>query len=94
MDKEGRRFVDLHTHSDASDGDLSPQEVVRLADAAGMAVVALTDHDTIAGLPAAARAAESLDVRFVNGVEISAKFTGGVLHILGLGINPNDEGLN
>ena len=94
MDKTGRRFVDLHTHSDASDGDLPPQEVVRLADAAGMAVVALTDHDTIAGLPAASRAAESLDIQFVNGVEISAKFTGGVLHILGLGIDPNDEVLN
>lgn len=93
MAKPTRRFVDLHTHSTASDGDLPPQEVVRLADAEGMAVVALTDHDTIAGLPQAAQAARVLEIRFVNGVEISAKFTGGTLHILGLGINPEDETL-
>ena len=45
-----RRFVDLHTHSTASDGTDSPAEVVRLADAERLAVVALTDHDTLAGL--------------------------------------------
>lgn len=84
-----RRFVDLHTHSTASDGSLPPAEVVRLADRAHLAAVALTDHDTVAGIDEARRAAESLpELVFVPGIEISAAFTKGTLHILGLGIDP------
>jgi hypothetical protein len=85
-----RRFVDLHTHSTASDGTSRPQEVVRLADEAGMAAVALTDHDTVCGLPAARAEADRFpELHFVPGVEVSARFTGGTLHIVALGI---DEG--
>lgn len=85
-----RRFVDLHTHSTASDGGLSPAELVRLAEAECLAAVALTDHDTVAGLAEAQRAAESLEVRFVPGIEISAIFAAGALHIIGLRIDPNN----
>lgn len=84
-----RRFVDLHTHSSASDGALSPAELVRKADAEGLAAVALTDHDTIDGLGEAIAAARELpDLRFVSGVEISAKLPEATLHVLGLGIDP------
>ena len=56
------RFVDLHMHSTASDGSLAPEAVIAAAAAAGLAVVALTDHDTVAGVPAAREAGERLDV--------------------------------
>jgi len=85
-----RRFVDLHTHSTASDGSFSPAEVVRLAEAERLAAVALTDHDTTDGLAEARAAARELpELRLIPGVEVSAIFSPGTLHILGLGI---DEG--
>jgi len=81
-----REFVDLHTHSTASDGQLSPQELIAHADAAGLAAIALTDHDTLAGLPAARSAAEACpELTFVGGLEISARFPSGTLHILAYG---------
>ena len=89
-----RRFVDLHTHSTASDGTLAPAEVIALADAAGMAAVALTDHDTTSGLAEARAAAASRPhLRFVPGVEVSARFSPGMMHILGLGIDENSDAL-
>lgn len=89
-----RRFVDLHTHSTASDGTRSPAEVVALADQAGLAAMALTDHDTTSGLgEARAAAADRPDLHFVPGVEISARHTGGTMHILGLGIDENAPAL-
>ena len=89
-----RRFVDFHTHSTASDGRLSPAELVSAADRRPLAALALTDHDTLAGLGEAAEAAEQADdLRFIPGIEVSARFTGGTMHILGLGIEPADEGL-
>ena len=75
-------------HSNASDGSLCPAEVVALAERKRLAVVALTDHDTTGGLAEAAAAAEGLPLRFIPGIEVSAKFTGGTLHILGLGVDP------
>jgi len=83
-----RRFVDLHAHSTASDGSDAPAELVRKADARGLAAVALTDHDTTAGLAEARAAAKSLpDLRFVAGVEVSAVYEPGTMHVLGLGID-------
>ncbi len=83
-----RRFVDLHTHSTASDGAFPPAEVIRLAEAQQLAAVALTDHDTAAGLAEARVAAgEFPQLCFVPGIELSAKFSPGTLHIIGLGIN-------
>lgn len=90
-----RRFVDLHTHSTASDGSSRPADVVRLADAAGMAAVALTDHDTVAGLAEARAAAADLpDLRLIPGIEVSARFPPpAMLHMLGLGIDEDSPAL-
>jgi hypothetical protein len=77
-------YIDLHTHSTASDGSFQPAEVVRLAQEAGLAVISLTDHDTIDGLPEALAAGAELGVEVIPGVEISAEFAGGdSMHILG-----------
>lgn len=85
-----RRFIDLHTHSTASDGMLPPEQLLALAEAKRLAAVALTDHDTTAGLAAARRAASRYPkLCFVPGIEVSALFPQGTLHILGLDI---DEG--
>ena len=89
-----RRFVDLHTHSTASDGTLGPAAVVALADAANLAALALTDHDTTSGLAEARAAAASRPaLRFVPGVEVSARHSPGTMHILGLGIDESSEAL-
>jgi len=89
-----RRFVDLHTHSTASDGSFSPEEIIRLAEARRLAAVALTDHDTMDGLARARQAAREFpNLRFVGGVEVSARFPSGTLHVLGLGIDENDPRL-
>jgi len=83
-----RRFLDLHTHSTASDGSLEPEELIELAEKAELAAVALTDHDTTSGLDAAQRAAaKHPELHFVPGIEVSAKWPYGVMHILGLGID-------
>ncbi len=84
-----RRFVDLHVHSTASDGSLTPAEIVELAERNHLAAVALTDHDTTDGLAGAAAASAGITVRFVSGIEVSARFTDGTLHILGLGFEAN-----
>ena len=89
-----RRFIDLHTHSTASDGALPPAEVVWQADRRRLAAVALTDHDTTAGLAEARAAADDFeDLRFVAGIEVSAKFQPGTMHILGLGIDGDSPAL-
>ncbi len=83
-----RKFVDLHTHSLASDGSLPPADLVRYADAADLAAVALTDHDTFSGLAEARKAARDFpDLDFVSGVELSAQPISGTVHLLGLGVD-------
>lgn len=77
---------DLHAHSTASDGCLSPSGLFERAHAQGVRVLALTDHDTLEGLPEAARAAHKLGMDFIPGVEISVTWRGGTVHIVGLGI--------
>ena len=74
--------IDLHTHSDRSDGTVPPREVVRAAAAAGLDVVALTDHDTAAGWDEAAAAAQEVGVTLVPGMEISCVHAGDGLHLL------------
>lgn len=76
---------DLHTHSTASDGTTSPGEVVRAAAAAGLTGLALTDHDTGAGLVEAAAATERAGIDLVLGVEISTSLRGRSVHLLGYG---------
>jgi len=83
--------IDLHTHSYYSDGLLSPKEVVRKAVNAGCNFFSLTDHDTIAGLNEAKKFAESFNLTFINGVEISAQQNSQSIHIVGLGINPSEK---
>ena len=75
---------DLHSHSTASDGTLTPADLVGAAHAAGIRVLALTDHDTTAGLEAACEAAGALGMDLVAGVEISVSDTG-------IGIDPSDQ---
>lgn len=80
----GARCVDLHMHSTASDGSLPPGAVVGAAAAAGLAAIALTDHDTVAGVAEAREAGAQLGVRVVAGVELSAVDGGAETHLLGL----------
>lgn len=81
--------VDLHLHSTASDGVYPPAKVMELAAARGLTTVALTDHDTVAGLDEARQAAGECGLRFVNGIECDAASRRGTLHILGYFIDPN-----
>ena len=77
---------DLHCHSTASDGTLSPQQVVQRAHAAGVDVLALTDHDTTEGVAEAAAEARQIGLGFVPGVEISVTWSRQVIHLVGLGV--------
>jgi predicted metal-dependent phosphoesterase TrpH len=80
--------IDLHTHSTCSDGALAPAELVARATAAGIQVLALTDHDSVAGLEEARAAALALGVTLVPGVEISSAWRAQSIHVLGLWIDP------
>lgn len=89
-----RHLCDLHVHSTASDGSLAPHEVVELADRIRLAGVALTDHDTIEGLAGAVETAAGLpELTLLCGVEVSATWPQGTLHILGLCIDPASPSL-
>ncbi|HTT09091.1 MAG TPA: PHP domain-containing protein [Gammaproteobacteria bacterium] len=85
--------IDWHTHSTASDGTLSPTALMRHARECGVEEIALTDHDTLAGLDEAARAARESSLRFVPGIELSVDWRHHTLHIVGLGIDPDNSGL-
>lgn len=85
--------VDLHCHSTASDGQLSPTALVERAHGRGVRVLALTDHDTLDGLPEARRAAQALDIELVDGVELSCTWGGATIHVLGYGFDATAEPL-
>jgi predicted metal-dependent phosphoesterase TrpH len=88
-------WIDLHCHSTASDGTLAPQEVVQLAVRNGLSALSLTDHDTIAGVAAAAAEASRAGIDFIPGIEISATYPSpGTLHILGYGVDPQSPVLH
>ena len=76
--------IDLHTHSNVSDGSLTPTEVMKAAKEAGLKAVALTDHDTIDGLQEALQAAKDLDIECIPGIELSALYKDLEVHIVGL----------
>ena len=84
--------IDLHCHSNVSDGALPPAEVARRAARAGVEVWALTDHDQLGGLDEAREAARAEGMRFVDGVEISVTWRGSTVHVVGLRIDPAKVG--
>lgn len=83
-------MIDLHSHSNVSDGLFSPAELVEHAATHGVRVLALTDHDDIGGLAEAQQAAIQHGIQLVNGVEISVTWKKRTLHVVGLNINPLD----
>ncbi len=78
---------DLHTHSTASDGTLSPQELVRHAKDMGVQVLALTDHDSTEGIAAAKQEAIAVGITLISGVEVSTNWSGASIHLVGLGVD-------
>lgn len=75
--------IDLHCHSTASDGALTPRELVLRAEQHGVKVLALTDHDTLEGLPEAQQTAQQVGIELINGIELSCVWGGTTIHILG-----------
>ncbi|MCB1985198.1 MAG: PHP domain-containing protein [Burkholderiales bacterium] len=85
--------IDLHCHSTVSDGVLTPAQLVERAFQRGVKILALTDHDDIAGLEEASMAAFEKNITFINGVEISVSWRGRTIHVLGLNVDPNFQPL-
>lgn len=83
-------MIDMHMHTTASDGACSPSENVRLAKEAGLAAIAITDHDTMAGVPEALEAGRALGVRIIPGVEVSTAIGRRDIHILGYNMDMQD----
>lgn len=86
-------FADLHIHSTYSDGVYSPRELAAMAKAAGISVMALTDHDTLNGLPELEETAAELGIDFIPGVEFSTRWEEHQVHVLGYGIDPHNKAL-
>jgi predicted metal-dependent phosphoesterase TrpH len=76
-------YIDLHIHSTASDGSLSPREIIKAAEEVPLRAMAITDHDTLDGSAEALQHSKSTDVEILSGVEISAEFEPGAMHLLG-----------
>jgi 3',5'-nucleoside bisphosphate phosphatase len=83
--------IDLHLHTTASDGRLRPAELVALAAHAGLTVISVTDHDTVAGLSEAREAADMHGLRLVTGIEMTAVDGGRDVHVLGYFFDAHDE---
>lgn len=84
------RYVDLHVHSNASDGTLTPSEVVHLALQKNLAAIALSDHDTVKGVPEAISAAEGTTLEVVPATELSCYYQNVEIHVLGLFVDYKD----
>ncbi len=87
------RKIDLHTHSNASDGIYAPAELIAKALENNIIALAVTDHDTIDGLLEADEYARGTSVRFVPGIEFSIEYSGGTFHLIGLYIDYNNKSL-
>lgn len=87
-------MIDLHLHTTASDGRLSPATLVERVAAAGITVMSVTDHDTVAGLGEVRRAADAAGIELVNGIEVTAVHEGRDIHMLGYFIDPDDVRFN
>ncbi|MCI8824925.1 MAG: PHP domain-containing protein [Lachnospiraceae bacterium] len=98
LNDNNREFIDLHVHSNASDGTFTPEEVVEYAEEKGLYAIALTDHDTVDGIERAIEAAKGtpqrkIMVKVIPGIEISAEFEKSYdLHILGLNVDYKSNG--
>ena len=86
-------LVDLHVHSSVSDGLLTPRELVRHAKAVGLKAIALTDHDTVAGVAEALKAGREFGLEVIAGVEVSTEIEKGACHVLGYFVDPTHRGL-
>ena len=86
-------MIDLHTHSTASDGTLSPADLVLQASKAGVKALALTDHDCVAGIAEAQLAADKNNIKLIPGIELSVMWSGRTLHLLGLNIDTSNSDL-
>ena len=84
-------IVDLHTHSNKSDGSLSPTELIDYAVEKGLSAIALTDHDTTDGIKEALKAAEGKNIEVIPGIEFSSEYEGQDIHIVGLYIDYESE---
>ena len=90
-----RIMIDLHTHSNASDGNLSPTLLIKEALKKGLSTLALTDHDTINGIKEASQASLEMGMKFIPGIELEINWnenSGGEFHLLGLGIKNPSKG--
>jgi predicted metal-dependent phosphoesterase TrpH len=88
-------MIDLHTHTTASDGRLTPEQLISLAEDMKLEAVAVTDHDTIDGVDSARRCAREIGMPFIPGIEISAEYgASGTMHILGYFIDGASEGFS
>lgn len=87
-------YVDLHLHTTASDGVMSPSEIVRYAKAKGLQAIAITDHDTIEGLEEGLLEGEGIDFEVIPGIEISAEHSPGSMHLLGFFLDIHHPLLN
>lgn len=85
--------IDLHLHSNASDGTCTPTEVVHLAKEAGLSAIALTDHDTVAGIPEAKEAAKQSNIELITGAEFSCHYQNTEIHVLGFFLDETNEEL-
>ena len=86
-------IADLHTHTTRSDGILTPEALVRKAEACGLQILAITDHDTIDGIEPATREAQGTALTVIPGVELSIHYLGRELHLLGYYFDPNNKQL-
>src|SRR5438874_255195 len=86
-------MIDLHAHTTASDGSLFPRELVELAKKTGITALGITDHDTVDGIDEALRAGKEEGLDIVPGLEFSAEYEPGTMHILGYDIDPAYQAL-
>ncbi|MGH9197713.1 MAG: PHP domain-containing protein, partial [Acidimicrobiia bacterium] len=83
-------MIDLHLHSTASDGSEAPADVVRMAANLGLSAIALTDHDTLSGIPEAVTEASLRAIELIPGIELSVKWDRGAMHLIVLFLQPGD----
>ncbi|MCK8827953.1 PHP domain-containing protein [Natroniella acetigena] len=88
-----KKYIDLHLHTTASDGSFTPTKVVKNAKDLGFSAVAITDHDTLAGLEEGAKAAKEEEIEFVPGIELNTDYDDTGIHVLGYYLDYNNQNL-